>query len=158
MDGPVAVCVVSIQAGTPTPYQFAFNPTTIVITTTNVTDNHHNHTTIYILRKPQITPLAGADTLCLAIYSASNHTMLSDNRRSPTCRSVGRVTCGLLLSFLALSSPASAYIRDAPAQVVVQLPPIEPSFPDTEHNIREDGAERFVSSGCAFRPLHTSAN
>lgn len=65
------------------------------------------------------------------------------------CRSAGRVTTGLLLSFLALSTPAAAIWNGAPAQEDLtpkhdRLPPIEPLFPGIDDPGDLASAERFV--------------
>lgn len=74
--------------------------------------------------------------------------MRSDSSITSRCRSAGRVTCGLLLSFLAFSTPAIAVWNGTPAQKDLthydQLPPIEPVFPGYGDAGDLAGAERFV--------------
>jgi len=74
--------------------------------------------------------------------------MPPDTGLSFRCNSAGRVTAGLLLSFLALSATVTARKSDA-AEVHLganQLPAIPPAFPGSEGDASLDnaGAERFV--------------
>ncbi|OBT75825.1 hypothetical protein VF21_05522 [Pseudogymnoascus sp. 05NY08] len=71
--------------------------------------------------------------------------MIPDGNLSFKCRSAGRVTAGLLLSFLALHTPVSAR-QDNGAQIHLggeELPAIPPSFPGQAGDEPQGGAERF---------------
>lgn len=75
-----------------------------------------------------------------------------DSGASSSCRSVGKVVSTLLLSVLALGTPAFAgknkYNTPAVKAAEItydQLPPIEPVFPDFGDDGGLTGAERFVS-------------
>lgn len=73
--------------------------------------------------------------------------MLPDGNLSFTCRSAGRVTAGLLLSFLALHTPVTAR-QDNGAQIRLggeEIPAIPPSFLGPAGGEPQGGAERFVS-------------
>jgi hypothetical protein len=82
--------------------------------------------------------------------------MLLDDNLSFRCSSAGRVTAGLLLSFLALSTPVTARQNNG-AQMHLggeELPAIPPSFPSPGGDEPQGGAaERFVSHSLRLMPI-----
>lgn len=85
--------------------------------------------------------------------------MLPDGTLSFRCRSAGRVTAGLLLSFLALHTPVAAR-QDNGAQIHLggeELPAIPPSFLGPAGEEPQGGAERFVSRSLSRMAIVESA-
>lgn len=81
--------------------------------------------------------------------------MIPDGNLSFKCRSAGRVSAGLLLSFLALSTPAIARQGNG-AQIHLggeELPAIPPSFLGPAVDEPQGGAERFVSWFLSWMPI-----
>lgn len=74
--------------------------------------------------------------------------MAPDNTARSRCRSVGRLTSGLLLSFLALSTPVIARNGPVPGSQGLlnqnQLPPLAPIIPDPRQDAPLPDAERFT--------------